>query len=385
MPPSLTTPYAFVQQGWFSGTNRGLRGALDPAFGVESTLIDTHDYRRIGRGSLLNTPAANLRTHLAEQGYLARRDPRAFVARRLETSFMFEHRSAVARKAVRATAAPFVLQTMCMFNAKTDDRPLYIYTDHTMLAYRRYGAYNEDLRGREAWIELEHETYRAADRIFTTSEFARRSIIEDYDCPADRVIVARSGVNIAVPDAPIARTEPPRRIVFIGKQWERKGGPILVEAFRAARRSHPELELTVVGCEPSLNEPGVTVVGRVPPEQVGDLLREADIFAMPSTVEPSAIVYSEASAHSLPILATTAGGTPERVLDGQTGLLGPPGDAATLTHNLMRLLDEPGLASKLGLAGQRLVAEQFSWPIAAEIIAASIRADLGSAATHQTR
>lgn len=379
MAAPLSTPYAFLQQGSFSGTSAGLRSGLDPAFGVASTVIDVHDYRRLGRGSILNAPARNLPWLLREHRHVVRRDPRAFVARRLETSFMFEHRSAVARERVRAEApaAPFTLQTATVFDGRTPGLPHFIYTDHTMLAYRNYGPWSEDLRGRERWVELERAAYHGATAIFTTSEFARASLLEDYGVPADRVLDARSGTNIAVPDAPIVRDTPPRRVVFIGKQWERKGGPLVLEAFRHARRDHPDLELVVAGCSPDLaGEPGVDVRGVITREAVAELLRSADVFAMPSFVEPSAIVYSEASAYSLPVLATAVGGTPERVLDGTTGLLSPPGDAGALAANLKRLLDEPGLAAELGQAGFALVAEQFNWRTVGEFVAGEIEARL---------
>ncbi|MEN0015328.1 MAG: glycosyltransferase family 4 protein, partial [Solirubrobacteraceae bacterium] len=356
-PQSALPPYAFVQQGPFSGTNAALRAALDPALGRESALIDTHDYRRIGRGSVLNVPLGNYPSHLRQYGRMARRDPSTFIARRLETSYMYEHRSAVARRAVRAIDAPFVVQTATMFDAKTDDRPLFMYTDHTMLATHRYGRFAEDLRGRERWIELERQTYHACELVFTTSEFARVSIIEDYGVPDERVIVAGTGTNSAVPAEPTEHRAEPTQIAFIGKQWERKGGPILVEAFEAVRRDHPELRLVVAGCSPEVDVPGVDVRGIITREEVGALLRESDIFAMPSSVEPSAIVYSEAAAHSLPVLATSLGGTPERVLDGETGLLSPAADAAALAENLRRLVEEPGLATRLGAAGFRLVQE----------------------------
>lgn len=379
MAASLSTPYAFVQQGSFSGTSAGLRSGLDPAFGVESIVIDVHDYRRLGRGSVLNAPVRNLPWLLREHRHVARRDPRTFVARRLETSFMFEHRSAVARERVRAEApdAPFTLQTATVFDGRTPGVPHFIYTDHTMLAYRNYGPWSEDLRGRERWVELERVAYHGATAIFTTSEFARASLLDDYGVPAERVLDARSGTNIAVPDAPIVRDGAPRRLVFIGKQWERKGGPLVLEAFRRARRDHPELELIVAGCSPDLGtEPGVDVRGVITREAVAELLRGADVFAMPSFVEPSAIVYSEASAYSLPVLATAVGGTPERVLDGQTGLLSPPGDADALTANLLRLLDDPGLAARLGQAGFALVAERFTWRGVGKFVASEIQARL---------
>lgn len=378
MAAPLSTPYAFVQQGSFSGTSAGLRSGLDPAFGVESTVIDVHDYRRFGRGSVLNAPLRNLPWLVREHRQVARHDPRTFVARRLETSFMFEHRSAVARERVRAEAlgAPFTLQTATVFDARTPGLPHFIYTDHTMLAYRRYGRWSEDLRGRERWVELERVAYHGASAIFTTSEFARVSLIEDYGVPEDRVLDARSGTNIVVPAEPIVRDAAPRRIVFIGKQWERKGGPLVLDAFRRARRDHPDLELIVAGCSPEIDEPGARVRGVITREAVAELLRSADAFAMPSFVEPSAIVYSEASAYSLPVLATAVGGTPERVVDGVTGLLSPPGDADALAANLLRLLDEPGLAPRLGQAGFALVAEQFNWRVVGEFMADEIQARL---------
>jgi glycosyltransferase involved in cell wall biosynthesis len=66
-------------------------------------------------------------------------------------------------------------------------------------------------------------------------------------------------------------------------------------------------------------------------------------------------------AHGLPVVATRAGGLPDKVLPGRTGLLVPPGDAPALAAGIARLLADPAAAGAMGAAGAALVAERFTW------------------------
>jgi glycosyltransferase involved in cell wall biosynthesis len=86
----------------------------------------------------------------------------------------------------------------------------------------------------------------------------------------------------------------------------------------------------------------------------------ADVFALPSWTEGLPLVVLEAMALGRPVVATTVGGTPELVADGETGLLVPPRDVEALTAALKRVLDDDGLRRRLGEAGRRRVAEHFS-------------------------
>ena len=79
------------------------------------------------------------------------------------------------------------------------------------------------------------------------------------------------------------------------------------------------------------------------------------------SVEGFGIVYLEASASGLPVVAASSGGAAEAVLENETGLLVPPDDPQTLAHALLRLLNDPALRQRMGRAGRRWVENEMNW------------------------
>jgi glycosyltransferase involved in cell wall biosynthesis len=286
---------------------------------------------------------------------------------------MFDYGSQRARERAASCQPVFVLQTQTVFDGSLSGCPFYIYTDHTVLANRRYPGEPENVVKSDGWLARERLAYRFADHIFTSSDFARMSLIEDYDCLPEDVTTVGGGVNIEVPPSYPLRKRPVRTILFLGLDWKRKGGPDLVRAFRRLRTSVPDLRLIIAGAAPRLDEPGISVRGVVKPSEVPGLFAEADIFCMPSHVEPSAGVYLEAAAYGLPVVATHVGGTPERVVDGVTGYLCEPGDDVALESLLIELVQSPILASDMGRAGYEMAQTSGTWSIVASRIAAIIR------------
>ena len=105
----------------------------------------------------------------------------------------------------------------------------------------------------------------------------------------------------------------------------------------------------------------VTFLGPLYGEDLSRAYASADIFALPSPTETLGLVALEAMASGLPVVAARAGGVPDLVADGQTGLLCVPEDAASLTGALRTLLENRDLRRELGAAG-RARAEGWSWP-----------------------
>jgi glycosyltransferase involved in cell wall biosynthesis len=105
----------------------------------------------------------------------------------------------------------------------------------------------------------------------------------------------------------------------------------------------------------------VTMRGFVPQEELVSLYRSADICVVPSTFyESFSYTCLQAMACGKPVIATTMGGIPEVVLDGETGLLVPPGDAASLAESLARLFADPSLREQLGAAGRKRAVNCYS-------------------------
>ncbi|MFM7375177.1 MAG: glycosyltransferase family 4 protein, partial [Chthoniobacterales bacterium] len=218
--------------------------------------------------------------------------------------------------------------------------------------------------------------YKQARVCFTTSRFAVDSIVEDYGVPRANVEVVYSGCNTDFPDAVARPARPPRRILFVGVEWERKGGPVLLKAFGELRRRFPDATLEIVGCSPAVSASGVIIHGRVERSLIPSFLEKADIFCLPSLAEPSAVALVEASAFALPVVATRVGGTPERLIDGQTGILVAPNDPAGLAEALARLMENGDLAREMGLRGREFVLREFTWNAVAQKMAKRLRGEL---------
>jgi len=270
----------------------------------------------------------------------------------------------------------FTFQTQSLFDASVRGMPHFLYTDHTFLSNRRYDPPRKTWPSSAAWRQMELALYGKCHVCFTTSRFAADSLVEDYGIDPQCVQVVGSGCNIDLPEGLPARDRDPRRIVFVGVEWARKGGPMLLDALRIVRKTFPDATLDVVGYGLGATDPGVRCHGRIPKKNVGQHLLDADIFCLPSFAEPSAGALVEASGFALPVVATRVGGTPERVREGETGILVEPGDVQALADALLKLMRDPALARRMGLAGRQLVLEEFTWAATARRIAARISDEL---------
>jgi glycosyltransferase involved in cell wall biosynthesis len=169
-----------------------------------------------------------------------------------------------------------------------------------------------------------------------------------------------------------------RRILFVGRDWERKGGPDLLAAFEIVRPRHPGARLIVAGCSPRIDVEGVTVLGEVDPGVLSQEYRRAAVFCLPTLVEPFGIVFVEALTHGLPVVATSVGAVPDIVQDGETGYLTTPRDVSGLADRLSALLSDPQQGRRFGELGRQRVRERYTWPAVVEAMAGHIRGVLES-------
>lgn len=257
-----------------------------------------------------------------------------------------------------------VLQVHALFDQPVAPAALYIDCTHRQSA-DSWPAWNP-LRGRalDDWYRREQVSYGAARHLFAFSDATRRSLVDDYRIPADRVTVVGAGANL--PELPPVHHRPaaaPPVILFIGNDFVRKGGAVLLEAFRQVRRSVPDARLVLAGSRPAIaSEPGVEVLGRVRDRaRIAELYRQAAVFCLPSFFDPYPLVVLEAMAFGVPVVTTAQTGTPEMVTDGETGVLVPVGDAARLADALIRSIRNPAEADRLAAAARCAVGDRFTW------------------------
>ena len=210
---------------------------------------------------------------------------------------------------------------------------------------------------------MEGFSIRRADALMACSANIADFAAERYGVERSEIDVVYSGVDAAA-FAPGPKPEGPPTVLYVGNIAPSKGVETLVEA---VLRLGPEVRLLVAGERNALADtlaqraPGVEFLGFVARDDLPALYRAADVFCSPAQHEGGvANVFVEAMACARPVVASTAGGGPEAVLDGETGLLVPPGDVDAVAGALARLFGDRGLAARMGEAGRRRVEEVFA-------------------------
>jgi glycosyltransferase involved in cell wall biosynthesis len=261
---------------------------------------------------------------------------------------------ALVQERVSPTTHRFTFQSQSLFPAWVAGVPHFVYTDHAHLANLEYPGFDRN------------ELYAASTLVFARSKHVSDAIVHGYGCPSDRVVVVGVGPNTTPPsdvdvDHAIGSWNG-GRIVFVGVDWERKGGPDLIAAFRTVQLRHPDARLDIVGCSPiGVEGPGIKIHGRLSLERVADLLAHADLFCLPTLAEPFGVAFIEAMHAGLPLVGTRIGAIPDFLIPRETGLLVEPDNVRGLAHALIQLLANPDETQRMGRAARRLAQERFTW------------------------
>ncbi len=216
----------------------------------------------------------------------------------------------------------------------------------------------------------------AQDRVhfIAVSEAIKRRAI-DYGIPPERISVRYIGIDLSrfrFGGRPLCERR--RRILYVGRMVEKKGGALLLIAYARVRASIPDAELVMIGDGPlleshiklaaDLNVP-VAFLGNLPSSEVKQQIDEARVFCLPSITasngdaEGLAMVILEAQACGVPVVTSARGGVTEGIIDGVTGFSFAEKDIATLGERLIKLLLDDGLTSSMSRHAARHVAERF--------------------------
>lgn len=373
---------AFIKEGSFSHINRPVADLLCqsfPQYEVEEidVLSDILKRRRV---ALLMNWLHVLRCY---GGDILRRR-RTMLDSLFRTPYIFNQikRQIDAYIRSRLSDYAFSFQTQSQYDASVPDLPHFVYTDHTHLANLDYPDFDPDQLFARSWITLERTIYLNATKTFTMSQHVKRSIIEQYGCDPNRVSCVFAGSNAVTDSTPLDNAGHANgNILFVGVEWERKGGPELEEAFKLVLQKHPRATLTIVGCSPTINLPNCRIAGYVGLDKVSAFFSQASVFCLPSRIEPFGIACVEAFMHKLPVVASRIGALPDLIEDGQTGRLVSPGNSRQLADALCDLLGNPQKCQRLGEAGYTLVRDRYTWPAVGARLKKEIEESLSRAGT----
>jgi glycosyltransferase involved in cell wall biosynthesis len=225
---------------------------------------------------------------------------------------------------------------------------------------------------------FEHRNARIADRISTTSNYCRGAILRHYAIPGSRIDLVPEGIDLDHWQALGIRARGNgATILCVGRHYRRKRIPDLVHAFARVYRELPHAQLRIVGDGPGTPalqaliarlKLGGAVVLTGGFEDHDDLARQydtGDVFCLPSIQEGFGLVYLEAMASGLPVVAAAAAAVPEVVPQRRVGILVPPRNPAALAKGLLELLHDDTLRHTYATNARAWV-EQFRWGCVAE-------------------
>lgn len=258
-----------------------------------------------------------------------------------------------------------------------------VYTKHGLAAGEEAAVQTRLARsGRRGWIwSAAFVAQRLADTLLADAVIAVSQavarVLQVQGTPAGKIRVIHNGIALPGPSwsegvvrpADGAPGSPGPVITTAGRLSPEKGQSFFIEMAALLRECYPEARFQVVGDGPLRNELAVQIDRLRLREvvaltgfraDVDELLRESHVFVLPSLAEGLGLVLLEAMAAGLPVVATKVGGIPEVVVDGVTGRLVPPGDAAALAAAVREVLDNPDLARRWGEAGRRRVEQSFT-------------------------
>lgn len=231
--------------------------------------------------------------------------------------------------------------------------------------------------GRPGWHDRleqgwEHDLVRLADRVLTHTPGHRDEICARWKLPPEAVAVVPHGIALPPADALPPPSAGPARFLFVGRFEHRKGVDVLLDAIPSVLEAAPEARFTLAGLDQGDHwrdlfyqrhprwRDRVDFPGRIAADALRAAYRGCDVFVAPSRYESFGLIYVEAMAWAKPVVGCLAGGVPDVVRDGATGLLVPPGDAASLASALLRLARDPALRARLGTAARADAAARFS-------------------------
>jgi glycosyltransferase involved in cell wall biosynthesis len=279
------------------------------------------------------------------------------------TTYLLNKRRKLILNTLAKNKYDFTFQTQSMYDASIPGIPHFLYTDHTHLANLQYPGFDHRLLLTSKYIEFEKKIYQNATLNFTMSSNISRSLVEDYSCSPGKVACVYCGSNIQVSENEIFDNNrfSKKNILFVGLNWKRKGGPILAEAFKTVLLTYPDATLTIIGCKPKLDIPNCNILGKVDLSEVKKHFRKASVLCLPTTIEPFGIVFLEAMAHKLPVIATNIGAIPDFIHEAKNGYLVTPNDPQQLSHALIKLLGSEDDCRTFGEYGHRLFWARYTW------------------------
>lgn len=253
--------------------------------------------------------------------------------------------------------------------------PVIYMTDATFFQLQGYYPLFKDIASYniKQGITMDKRVFENAAHCMVASEWTKRSAIADYDIPGEKITVAALGANLdIIPSADQIKKEKNKtcRLLFIGVEWERKGGQIALDTFYTLQKKGISVQLTIIGCVPPLviADPNVKVIPFIDKHKEEEaasfyqLVRNSDFLLLPTRAECAGVVFCEASAYGVPSITTDTGGVSTYVHDGINGFALPvEATAADYAGKIEQQFADEEAFLQLCISSRKKYEEELNW------------------------
>ncbi|MBL7731370.1 MAG: glycosyltransferase family 4 protein [Chitinophagaceae bacterium] len=256
------------------------------------------------------------------------------------------------------------------------DIPIIYMTDATFQQIQGYYPYFSNLAAynvREG-IALDKNAFQNAAHCILASEWNRRSAISDYGIDSGKISVTPIGANIDKIPAEnelYHQQQGTCRLLFLGVEWDRKGGDIALDAYRILKEKGKNPNLHIIGCVPPhdiSDDKDITVIPFLDKnspadfQQLDHIFRNTDFLLLPTRAECAGVVFSEASAYGIPSITTDTGGVTTYVKNGINGFALPLEARGNIyAEKILSILDDPGSHRSLRQNSRKLYERELNW------------------------
>ncbi|OIM22331.1 hypothetical protein ATX60_10035 [Oenococcus oeni] len=246
--------------------------------------------------------------------------------------------------------------------------------EHDIKAFNYSGFQKIPIENIEMRNSLQTTRYENAKFIFTMSKWLRDFLIVNEGYSKEKVIYVGAGINLSAKDIkPKAKNK--KRILFVGKDFKRKGGDLVIKSFKHLRDNYlSDAELYIAGpldIGELKNTPGVHFVGVLSSEKLSEYFNLCDIFCMPSRFEAYGIVFAEALCYGLPCIARNKFEMKNFIQDGSTGLLIEDDNIQDLSEKMFRLLNDENIYKNVR-NNKNIYLNEYSWDTVAKRIVSKL-------------
>lgn len=244
------------------------------------------------------------------------------------------------------------------------DIPYVMYLDYTMaLAKRTWQAWAPFNNQKEfdSWVDCERKVYERAHHLFAMGNFVKSSLVEDYGIKPENITVVGYSGNFEQPYEG-EKTFGSKQILLNGSDWERKGGDLVLAAFKQVKKAIPEATLVILGKKLLIQEDGVINPGPISDfSEMRNLFLKTDLVVATARCDPFPRFVMEAMNYGVPCIVSAIDGMPEIIDDKVNGIVIEQLTPDVLAHQITNLLSDIPVLTSMSQNARDKVKNKFNW------------------------